>query len=133
MTRRRRRRSPRPLQPDLPGIDVEDETVSPDEMVGSPDGEADDVDDRVRGAALGRRPRPRPESEAAEPVAALGSTEELFDEPAPPPSWDDVVETCREIAGASGAMIIDPAGQVFAAHGEWPEPGPTRSPAGSSR
>ena len=38
------------------------------------------------------------------------------------PSWDEIVESCREIASANGAMLIDPAGQVFAARGEWPAP-----------
>jgi hypothetical protein len=41
----------------------------------------------------------------------------------PTPSWDDVIEACFEVSQASGAMLIDPAGQVFAARGEWPDPG----------
>ena len=53
------------------------------------------------------------------------AAEELFDVPAPP-SWDDVVETCLGLAQARGAMLVDPAGQVFAAHGDWPEPGAGR-------
>jgi hypothetical protein len=48
--------------------------------------------------------------------------EDLFGEP-PPPSWDDVIEACFQLSDASGAMLIDPAGQVFAARGEWPDPG----------
>jgi len=111
-----------PPEPDMPGIDIEDVAVSPDEMVGAGEGgdEGDELDEPLAGSELDAPPA----DGEAEPVAALGSTEELFDEPPPPPSWDDVVEACREIAGASGAMIIDPAGQVFAARGEWPEPGP---------
>jgi hypothetical protein len=48
--------------------------------------------------------------------------EDLFAEPAPP-SWDDVIEACFELSQASGAMLVDPAGQVFAARGDWPDPG----------
>jgi hypothetical protein len=44
--------------------------------------------------------------------------------PPPPPSWDDVAESCLSLSHARGAMLIDPAGQVVAARGEWPEPGP---------
>ena len=110
-------------------IDVEDASVSPDEMVGSPERSVGSPDESGE-EGLFEEPlggddfEPPSPPGAVEPVPALGAAEELFDEPAPPPSWDDVVETCREIAGASGAMIIDPAGQVFAARGEWPDPGP---------
>jgi hypothetical protein len=52
-----------------------------------------------------------------------GPAEAGYDAPAPP-SWDDIVETCLGLAQASGAMLVDPSGQVFAARGEWPEPGP---------
>jgi hypothetical protein len=48
--------------------------------------------------------------------------EDLFAEP-PPPSWDDVIEACFELSQAGGAMLVDPAGQVFAARGDWPDPG----------
>jgi hypothetical protein len=88
--------------PGLPGFEVEDSSegaVSPDEMVGNPPGGEEAP--AGFGAPLGESP---------------------FDEPSPP-SWDEIVENCREIAGAAGAMLIDPAGQVFAARGEWPEPG----------
>jgi hypothetical protein len=34
------------------------------------------------------------------------------------------VIACLDFAHAHAAMLIDPAGQVFAARGEWPEPGP---------
>jgi hypothetical protein len=55
--------------------------------------------------------------------------EELLDAPAlveepAPPAWDRVVETCLDLAAARGAMLIDPAGQVFSSRGNWPAPGP---------
>jgi hypothetical protein len=110
----------------LPGVDVEieEETVSPDEMVGSAPEEEDAAaeEDPFREALGGDEidePSLPPPSESALP----GDAEEVFDSPAVP-SWDDVVETCRDLAGATGAMIIDPAGQVFAARGAWPDPGP---------
>jgi len=41
-----------------------------------------------------------------------------------PPSWDDIAEICLGLSQARGAMLVDPAGQVVVARGEWPEPGP---------
>jgi hypothetical protein len=40
------------------------------------------------------------------------------------PSWDDIADSCLALASADGAMIVDPAGQVLSARGDWPEPGP---------
>jgi hypothetical protein len=34
------------------------------------------------------------------------------------------VEGCLSLAQAAGAMLVDPAGQVFATRGNWPAPGP---------
>jgi hypothetical protein len=42
----------------------------------------------------------------------------------PEQSWDDVADSCLALAPAHGAMLVDPAGQVLTARGEWPEPGP---------
>ena len=36
----------------------------------------------------------------------------------------EVADSCRELASAHGTMLVDPAGQVLTARGEWPEPGP---------
>jgi hypothetical protein len=60
-------------------------------------------------------------------VAALGAepataAEDLVEVSAP--SWDDVADSCLALAPANGAMLVDPAGQVLAARGDWPEPGP---------
>jgi hypothetical protein len=90
----------------------------------------------------------RDEPPAAGPVEAAGSGPDLpeaeplpppFDEPArtpdegpedlfaaapPPPSWDEIVENCLALSRAHGAMLVDAAGQVVSARGEWPEPGP---------
>jgi len=60
------------------------------------------------------------DTELSEPVET--APDDLFGTP-PPPSWDEVIEACFEVSQASGAMLIDPAGQVFAARGEWPDPG----------
>jgi hypothetical protein len=76
-----------------------------------------------------------PGDEEDSPLERLGAPDDSpFDDSlldAPPlaeepgaPSWEDVVESCRELAQAKGAMLVDPAGQVFAARGEWPAPGP---------
>jgi hypothetical protein len=105
------------------GVEQDEETISPDELVGSAAGEAPDAEEDLFREALG--------TEGIEPTlpspdedAPAGADQAIFDDTPAPPSWDDVVETCREVAGASGAMIIDPAGQVFAARGAWPDPGP---------
>jgi hypothetical protein len=81
--------------------------VSPEEMIGQP--EADDDEDDT--------------SLFDEAEAEDGTEEELFDS-TPPPSWDEVVEACLELAAARAAMIVDPSGQVLAAGGSWPDPGP---------
>lgn len=92
--------------------DLDAPALSPDELVGDAgaDADASPLDSLTE-------PEPSPFDEAlldAPPVA---------EEPAPP-SWDDIVETCRGMAQARGAMLVDPAGQVFSARGDWPAPGP---------
>ena len=126
---------PAPAEPDqetpaealatgLPGVDVEvdEETISPDEMVGSAT-EASPADEDPFREPLGDVEVESPELPAVI-EGASAEEEEIFDDTPAPPSWDEVVENCRGIAGATGAMIIDPAGQVFAARGDWPDPGP---------
>ena len=99
----------------MPDLEVEEPGVSPEELVGVGAPEAPPLEDL-------------PETEAG-PSSAFDveldepPVEEVVDLPAPP-SWDDVVLACLEIAQVHGAMLVDPAGQVFAARGEWPEPGP---------
>ena len=90
-------------------VDVEDAAISPEEMVGGV-AEVSPLDELTNPEAS-----PFDDSLLDSPSAA--------EEPAGP-SWDDIVETCRGMALAAGAMLVDPAGQVFAARGDWPEPGP---------
>ena len=102
--------APAPPAPDetseaAPELPLDSGDVSPDTMIGRPEAAEDDAS-------------PFDEAEAED-----GIEEELFDA-TPPPSWDEVVQSCLELASASAAMIVDPAGQVFAARGSWPEPGP---------
>ena len=95
----------------------EEAAVSPEEMVGS-------------GEATGFEETPAPEPPEAQPSpfdVELDESEAPVDDgygTPVPPSWDDIVETCLGLAQASGAMLVDPSGQIFAARGEWPEPGP---------
>jgi hypothetical protein len=94
-------------------LGVEEPTVSPEEMVGMPE------------------PPPLEDLPAVEVVPPSpfdvdldeAPPDEMVEVPAGP-SWDEVVVACLDVAKARGAMLIDPAGQVFAARGEWPEPGP---------
>jgi len=63
------------------------------------------------------------------PPEASPFAEELLDVPhvaemPSPPSWDEIVQTCMGLARAAGAMLVGPSGQVFAARGDWPAPGP---------
>ena len=68
----------------------------------------------------------------ASPLDGLTETEaspfdeELLDAPAADesPSWDEVVENCRSLGQAQGAMLVDPEGEVFSTRGDWPAPGP---------
>jgi hypothetical protein len=68
------------------------------------------------------------ESSPAEEVLAPGSdatptgAEDLVEVAAP--SWDDIADSCLALASADGTMLVDPAGQVLSARGDWPEPGP---------
>ena len=98
---------------DTPEIEVEEPSVSPEEMVGSP--EPPPFEDL-----------PAPDAFAPEPSPFDVEVDEAGDAPesALPPSWDDVTDACLGLAQARGALLADPSGQVFAARGEWPEPGP---------
>jgi hypothetical protein len=105
--------APEPEMPEMPDVDVDVDAaaVSPEEMVGA----APDLD-------------ASPLEGLTDPEASPFD-EELLDAPpvaeeAVGPSWDDILESCRNIAQARGAMLVDPAGQVFAARGDWPPPGP---------
>ena len=103
------------LTPDDSGarldVDVDDATISAEELVGGD--EAVDASPFDQLAEAERSPFDDAlldEAPAAE--EAVG------------PSWDEIVETCRVLGQAQGAMLVDPAGQVFAARGDWPTPGP---------
>jgi hypothetical protein len=103
------------LTPDDSGasldVDVEDATISPEELVGGADAvEASPFDQLA-------------EAERSPFDDALLDEAPSADEPVGP-SWDEIVETCRVLGQAQGAMLVDPAGQVFAARGDWPTPGP---------
>jgi hypothetical protein len=105
-----------PSEDELPPVDVEDAGVSPEEMVGV--GEPSPFEE------LPAEPAYAPPSPFDEEPGEGGSPiEEVYDSPAPA-SWDEIVDACLGMAQATGAMLVDPAGQVFAARGEWPEPGP---------
>ena len=107
--------SPQQPEPELPDVDVDEPPLSPEEMVGEPvDADASPLDQLT-------------EPESSPFGDELLDAPPVAEEPAPP-SWDEIVETCKDLAQAKGAMLVDPAGQVFAARGDWPAPGPTPSP-----
>jgi hypothetical protein len=101
-------------EPPAPGdLDIEPPPVSPEEMVGVPEPPA------LEGLATGEPIPPSPfDVELDE-----GTVEDMVEVPTGP-SWDDVVVACLDVSKARGAMLVDPTGQVFAARGEWPDPGP---------
>lgn len=95
---------------EMPDVEVDEPPLSPEEMVGqSAEAEASPFDQLTEPEAS-----PFAEDLLDAPAAA--------EEPAPP-SWDEIVETCKDLAQTNAAMLIDPAGQVFAARGDWPTPG----------
>jgi hypothetical protein len=101
------------LQPQLPDVDVDvdEPPLSPEAMIG----EANEIDASPFDQLTAPEAPPFDEELLAAPPVA--------EEPGPP-SWDEIVETCMGLAQATGAMLVDPAGQVFAARGDWPAPGP---------
>jgi hypothetical protein len=98
---------------DLGQLGTDEPPVSPEEMVGIPEPPS------LEGLA---GPEPMPPSPFDVDLDE-GPVEDMVEVPAGP-SWDDVVVACLGLSKARGAMLIDPAGQVFAARGEWPDPGP---------
>jgi hypothetical protein len=102
-----------PAPVDVRDLDIEEPPVSPEEMVGVAEPPA------LEGLATGDSIPPSPfDVELDE-----GPGEDMVEVPAGA-SWDDVVVACLDVSNARGAMLIDPAGQVFAARGDWPDPGP---------
>ncbi len=98
---------------DVQDFATEEPPVSPEEMVGI--SEAPALEDLTGGEPIPPSPFDVDLDE--------GSVEDMV-EVTTGPSWDDVVVSCLDVSRARGAMLIDPAGQVFAARGEWPDPGP---------
>jgi hypothetical protein len=119
-------------------IVIEDTDTSIEDIVGSAelpsvedivgDGEPTSVEDPLQEAGYDAPPAAASllEATTASPFDDVPTpdavSEELFDMP-PPPSWGDIAETCMTLGHARGAMLIDPAGQVFATRGQWPDPG----------
>ena len=108
--------APALIPEDGPDVEVEDVGVSPEELVGVAEPPLEDL---PAAEVLGAPPASPFDVELDETAAP----EDFVEAPAPP-SWDDIVETCLGLAQAHGAMLIDPAGQVFASRGDWPAPGP---------
>jgi hypothetical protein len=67
-------------------------------------------------------PSPLEAEVEAPPAESAMAAEDLLE--MPEQSWDDVADSILALAPAHGAMLVDPAGQVLTARGEWPEPGP---------
>jgi hypothetical protein len=99
---------PEPAMPDV-DLDLDEPPLSPEEMVGE-----------------SVEPEASPLDQLTEPEASPFGDELLdappdAEEPAPP-SWDAIVETCKGLAQANGAMLVDPAGGIRRA-GDWRPPG----------
>jgi hypothetical protein len=100
-----------------PDVEREEATFSPGDMIGS--AEASPLEATPEPEAYEAPSSPfEVDLDESEPTVEAG-----YEAPAPP-SWDAIVDACLGLAQASGAMLIDPSGQVFAARGEWPAPGP---------
>lgn len=101
-------------QPELPEVGLDEAPPSPEAMIGEAESEVSPLDQLTE---------PSPFDEA------LLDAPPVVEQEALPPSWDEIAETCRGLAQAQGAMLIDPAGQVFASRGQWPAPGPEQMAA----
>ena len=100
-------------------VAVDDASLSAEDLVG--DEGADEAAVEAEASPLDQL------TDAAEPSPfddALLDEPPAVEEPVGP-SWDEIVEICRALGQANGAMLVDPAGQVFAARGDWPAPGPS--------
>ena len=110
----------RPEEPSAPvdvgDLAIEEPPVSPEEMVGAPGPPLDHLTD-------GGPVPPSPFDMDLDEPPDEPPAEDMVEIPTGP-SWDEVVAACLDASKAGGAMIIDPAGQVFASRGEWPKPGP---------
>ena len=104
-------------EPPLPDVEVEGGGISPEEMIGSAEA-SPALGDLAEAEAPAVPPSPFEID-----LDGTGTEEDVVGASALP-SWDDIVERCLGISQARAAMLIDPAGQVFAAHGDWPAPGP---------
>jgi hypothetical protein len=104
-------------EPPLPDVEVESGSISPEEMIGSPEPSPalGDLADAEAPAV--------PPSPFEIDLDGTGTDEDVVGASALP-SWDDIVERCLGLSQARAAMLVDPAGQVFASHGDWPAPGP---------
>ncbi|HXK12343.1 MAG TPA: hypothetical protein VMT70_22080 [Vicinamibacteria bacterium] len=102
----------------LPDVDVEGPSLSPDEMVGSAE-PVSGLEDLAES-----EPPPVPPSPFEIDLDDAGPRAEDLVGASALPSWDDVVRRCLDVSQARAAMLVDPAGQVFAAQGDWPSPGP---------
>jgi len=120
-------------------LDIELPSVSAEELIDTEEGPGPSPFDEAEGGRTGAEPpvlEIEEDEHAIAPEALMGPSvlegelpeapeappADLFTTP-PPPSWDDVIETCFDLSMSTGAMLIDPAGQVFAARGDWPDPG----------
>jgi hypothetical protein len=109
--------APPPDEIPLPDVEIEGGGVSPEEMIGTPEPAAS-LEDLAEEEAP-----PPPPSPFEIDLDDAGMEEEVIGASAQP-SWDDIVENCLGLSQARAAMLVAPAGQVLAAHGDWPHPGP---------
>jgi hypothetical protein len=137
--------SPPGIEPEAPGPSWEEAPPEPPEAPWSPDEGASGVEPEDALAELTEEPSAAsagvsPEDLVSEPAAPepqwsesptfevdtdtgpATPAESLVEVPAP--SWDDVADSCLGLAHARGAMLVDAAGQVLSARGDWPNPGP---------
>jgi len=101
----------------LPDVEIEGGAVSPEEMIGSPEPAA------ALGDLAEEEAPPLPPSPFEIDLDDAGMEADMVGATAQP-SWDDIAESCLGLSQASAGMLIAPAGQVLAAHGDWPHPGP---------
>jgi hypothetical protein len=108
--------------------DGEDSGVEPEDALAELTDETDEPSDAISPEDLVSEPAPPPawpEAPALDVDSETGpgpTAEDLVEVVGP--SWDDVADSCLGLAHARGAMLVDGAGRVLAARGDWPNPGP---------
>jgi len=101
------------------------DVIGAEALVEEPPVEASPVEDlAAEVAAPGEEWEIAEETAGESPLSELSSMVEPEPEAAPPPTWESLLASARELAEAQAAMLIGPDGELVAATDGWPAAGP---------